>query len=579
MSRKIVKKTSSFLVFVLFTMIICKNFAYASINISYDYKDKVFVQDKVNEIYIEIDESEFQDMLDNPLDEEYKSANIIVNGNKLNNVAIRTKGNSSLTRVAEDSESNRYSFKIKMDEYQDQSLYGLEKLNLNNCYTDPSYMREYISYRLMEEMDLPTPANAYMKVYINDEEWGLYLAVENIEESFIRTNFETIDGDLYKPESLNYKVEDLNNFNIDDIKEKLNLKTNEYTSDYDHIEEFIKAINTNQNLEEYMDIDEFIRYFVVNTALVNLDSYQGNLLHNYYLYEENGKFKIIPWDYDLSFGVFGTMDTGMDEKQNKDPESNDFNNDFSPSDKDDNFNEYKNIIVPDKYEEEENNLGEQLTYENNNTENRDNMPTDFQKRKDKTMADNPRGNMSTINMSDSTINFPIDSPVSDYDIENYPMIYSWLSQEKYKEIYHQYLNEFIGKYFNESYINNLVGETAKLIQKSVLSDPNKKYTIDDFQDGYESIIEFTTLRNESIQKQLLGELESEKEINTASFKNNNTNKNPPSNMYQINDRAPVDTDAKSIKLNLAIAGIIIMALTILIFFAFKFPRRGSYQKK
>jgi hypothetical protein len=47
-----------------------------------------------------------------------------------------------------------------------------------------------------------------------------------------------------------------------------------------------------------------LRYFAVSTALVNFDSYQGNFGHNYYLYEQNGKFTVLPWDLNMAFGGF-----------------------------------------------------------------------------------------------------------------------------------------------------------------------------------------------------------------------------------------------------------------------------------
>lgn len=66
----------------------------------------------------------------------------------------------------------------------------------------------------------------------------------------------------------------------------------------------LKNLNEGTNLEEYLNIDEILRYFAVNTFLVNLDSYASNMKHNYYLYERNGIFEILPWDYNLSFGGF-----------------------------------------------------------------------------------------------------------------------------------------------------------------------------------------------------------------------------------------------------------------------------------
>ena len=69
--------------------------------------------------------------------------------------------------------------------------------------------------------------------------------------------------------------------------------------------QMIKALNQGEQLEQYLNIDQILRYFAVNTVLVNLDSYVGQFKHNYYLYEENGIFTILPWDYNMSFGGFG----------------------------------------------------------------------------------------------------------------------------------------------------------------------------------------------------------------------------------------------------------------------------------
>ena len=52
-------------------------------------------------------------------------------------------------------------------------------------------------------------------------------------------------------------------------------------------------------------MDEVIRYFVVHNFVCNFDSYTGSMIHNYYLYEKDGRLSMIPWDYNLAFGGFG----------------------------------------------------------------------------------------------------------------------------------------------------------------------------------------------------------------------------------------------------------------------------------
>ncbi len=210
---------------------------------SHTYAEHIFQDDMVNEINIEIDEKDWQDMLDNPLEEEYHKANVTINGETVGNVAIRTKGNTSLTSVA-NSDSDRYSFKLDFDYYDNNgNYYGLKKLCLNNNYSDNSSMREYISYKIMGELGLDVPECAYSHITVNGEEWGLYLAVEPVDEVFLAEHFVDATGDLYKPEGQEGTGADLV-YDGDDISSYtgLNLKTNEDTSDGKEIIALMKAL-------------------------------------------------------------------------------------------------------------------------------------------------------------------------------------------------------------------------------------------------------------------------------------------------------------------------------------------------
>ena len=83
-----------------------------------NYYGKTFAEKEVSDVYIEINDDDWQAILDNPTAEEYHSATITYNGQKIENVGFRTKGFSSLTSVAQ-SDSNRYGFRVKMDKYVD----------------------------------------------------------------------------------------------------------------------------------------------------------------------------------------------------------------------------------------------------------------------------------------------------------------------------------------------------------------------------------------------------------------------------------------------------------------------------
>lgn len=265
----------------------------------------------VRELSIDISQENWQDILSNPLDEEYHDASITFNGVTLDSVAIRTKGGSSLRSVAQ-SNSDRYSFKIDINEYvSGQKFFGLKKFTLQNSFNDPSYMREVIAYDLMKEMGVPTPEHAYVNVYVNGELFGFYLMVEAIDGEFLENNFANANGDLYKPDGVGSDLQWISPYiaNYTDI----NLQTNEETTDNGAFLNFVEQLDAGST--DVIDIDGLLRYMSVSTALSNLDSYHGSLAHNYYLYEQDGIFSLLPWDFNESFGTFNMGCNGVDIRE------------------------------------------------------------------------------------------------------------------------------------------------------------------------------------------------------------------------------------------------------------------------
>lgn len=169
-----------------------------------EYAEKLFDKNAVSTIDIQMDPEEWQNMLDNALQEEYVKCDVVINGETIYNVGIRPKGNTSLTQVANDPNTDRVSFKFEFDHYvKGQTYYGLDKLVVNNMYADATYMKEYLSYDLMDYMGIKTPLYAFTSITVNGEPWDLYLALEALEESFAIRNYGADYGKLYKPETMN----------------------------------------------------------------------------------------------------------------------------------------------------------------------------------------------------------------------------------------------------------------------------------------------------------------------------------------------------------------------------------------
>lgn len=441
----------------------------------YTYAEHLFREDAVNEINIEIDEADWQDMLENPLEEAYHRADVTINGETIGNVAIRTKGNNSLTSVA-NSDSDRYSFKLDFDYYEDSgNYYGLKKLCLNNNYGDSSNMREYISYHILEGMGVPTPGCGYSHITINGEEWGLYLAVEAIDEVFLATHFADATGDLYKPDGtgadLVYRGDDISTYT------GLHLKTNLETADGSEIIALMQALESGEGLEEVLDVDEVLRYLAVNVALANYDSYLGGTTHNYYLYEENGVFSILPWDYNYAFGGFGDGEVDIYEPVN-------------------------NSMGGMPGERKEREPGEQpngkmLTEQDKGGIFGEGQAKNAAKDEKMQMPEGKNGEAGGMGGRERST--------------EKPLVTTLLANEEYLARYEKYLRAITETYFSEETMAALVTQVHDLIAPYVAQDATAFYTYEEFEqacsvdpeDAY-SLVYYAKNMSESILNQLAG---------------------------------------------------------------------------
>lgn len=440
------------------------------------YEARLFDTSTVHSIDIVM--NDWDNFIETCTNEEYSSCTVIIDNEAYKNVAIRAKGNTSLTQT-QSYGNDRYSFKIEFDHYDNtKSYYGLDKLCLNNIIQDNTYIKDYLVYQMMREFNVASPLCSFVYITVNGNDWGLYLAVEGIEESFLQRNYGNDYGALYKPDSQSmgggrgqgkdFSMDSfMNHFNEENASENMesvenleaarenqparqpeaqndvsliysddsydsyanifdNAKTKLSDSDKDRLIASLKQINEMENLEDAVDIEAVIRYFVVHNFVLNFDSYTGSMIHNYYLYEKDGRLSMIPWDYNLAFGGFD-------------------------------------------------------------------------------------------NSSDATalINYPIDSPISGGTIEARPMLAWIFSSEDYTTLYHQYFSTFVSVFFDSGYFTEMITSVRELISPYVKEDPTKFCTYEEFETGIETLEKFCLLRADSITNQLNGTIGSDFEAQNA----------------------------------------------------------------
>ena len=329
--------------------------------ISMEYEKALFDTDSVISVNILMDDADWNAMLENSTAEEYYQCDVEINGTTFYRVAIRPKGNTSLTSIANDPTTDRYSFKLEFDHYVDgQTCFSLDKLILNNNYADATNMKEALIYDMYQYLGADASLYNYAKLSVNGEYWGVYLALEAVEDSFLLRNYGVQDGELYKPDSMNIgggkdfgdldlggmtppdrnaapaeqktaaagerPADDFGfgggkggfsmsgggadlNYTDDELDSYETIWDGEITdttkADHKRVITALKNISEGTDLETYMDVDNLLRYMAVHVFSVNEDSLSGMMAHNYYLYEAGGKLNLIPWDYNLALGGMG----------------------------------------------------------------------------------------------------------------------------------------------------------------------------------------------------------------------------------------------------------------------------------
>lgn len=285
--------------------------------VSLEYESKLFDTSQILDVNILINEDDWNNLLKNAISEEYYTCDVQINGETFYQVGIRPKGNTSLSTIVNDPDTDRYSFKLEFDQYIDgQTCYGLDKLILNNNYADAASMKEAMIYDMFQYLGADASLYNYAKISVNGEYWGVYLALEAVEDSFLLRNYGTANGNLYKPEGmglgngggspasgsggadLNYTNDELDSYSVIWDGEV----TDSGKSDHKRVISTLKNIAEGTDLEQSMDIDNLLHYMAVHIFSVNDDSLSGTMAHNYYLYESSGKLNLIPWDYNLALG-------------------------------------------------------------------------------------------------------------------------------------------------------------------------------------------------------------------------------------------------------------------------------------
>jgi spore coat protein CotH len=253
--------------------------------------------------------------LDDPL---YLAAEFDWAGTHFDSIGVRFKGNSSYNGYP----GVKKSFKLDINEYiSDQTVEGLDKLNLNNCFLDPTFVREKTCYELCDALGLATVRTNYASLYINGEYWGLYLLVEQFDQEMIESRYGSDeDGNLWKGEphgSFEYLGSSESAY-----YNSYELKTNEDLNDWSTLVDLIETLNFTptdelaDSLHNRVDISSALAMLAIDNFTVNLDSYIGRCANFYFYHRDlDDRFAFAKWDCNEAWGNFNMWGMSVSQLQ------------------------------------------------------------------------------------------------------------------------------------------------------------------------------------------------------------------------------------------------------------------------
>lgn len=525
---------SAFIISVAFVLI--GNIQQTNANIKKDaeYSAKLFGTDIIS-LEILADEKDWKEMLENAISEQYIMADVIVNGTKFKNVGIRPKGNSSLTQVA-GSDSNRYSFRLQFNEYiKEQTCFGLESFVVNNMLGDNTYMKEYVSYELMQEMGVDSPYFGYADIKVNGESWGLYLAVELYNDSFEQRVFGDTTGMLYNVKSMDMGGDNKGGMpgqqdgnmpampdaeGKDSIPQSSNDESNADSQQQHKIQpngqdnmgqQSIPSPSPQDNTEQ-----QPVRSIDSNTSSdINSPSNTDRPALPEQMEGEMG-------DLDKAFGGKGERGSSGGSLEYTDDNTESYSAIFNNVVGKGTTNDYQRVVEALKALSEGKELEKYFDVDqilryfavHTIVVNLDSYSS--------SMAQNyyiyeSEGKLTILpwdynlawggfqsGSASSVINFPIDTPVKEVEMSSRPLLEKLFANTEYLERYHHYLQQLIDKYFANGKFESKINSIDTLISNYVKNDSTAFCTFDEYKTAVSAFISLGNLRAQSIQGQLDG---------------------------------------------------------------------------
>ncbi len=270
----------------------------------------LYDMDTVRTIYLTFNQANYwTQLVQNKSAQIEIKADMTVDNVTLKDVGVRFRGNTSYSRLP--TGSRKMSFNIRTDSFvPNQDIYGYDHLNLNNGYHDPTFLREAMLYAMCRRY-MPCSKANWVKLYINNEYWGIYINVQQPNSQMFDEWFRDGSGNRYRgfpSTGFGFSNTVLNwlGFDIGPYQAAYQFKKGDGTDLRDMINVLNNTpiANLETELPKWWSVDQGWWYFICMNAFLQTDSYlQTGKDHSEYVDPTHGRVHIYPFDLNEGLGA------------------------------------------------------------------------------------------------------------------------------------------------------------------------------------------------------------------------------------------------------------------------------------
>ena len=263
--------------------------------------DWLFSPQRINRIDIEIPDNSWailaaQRRFSYPRDKAMATATL--DGEDAGWVGVRLRGGlGSFEQI-----DGKPKLELDFNAFTGERFHGLESISLNNRSGYCTGMQENLVYAAYDQAGLVTSRTGHAQVFVNGQDYGLYVVVETQDDRWLRRNFNDPSGNYYDGKYhlsefwVHWVDFDAGKDNWFDLEEGQDV-------DFDDIGAVSQAIQESQDsmspaLWSLVDWPQLLALMRVEMWTGDADSY-GHGRNNYRVYFEPGRPMVMaPWDTD-----------------------------------------------------------------------------------------------------------------------------------------------------------------------------------------------------------------------------------------------------------------------------------------